>query len=236
MRIALRFIQWYFERVILLSVFCSRFCSITSKLRAVGLCVFACFNLNCTVGTGEGFVRGDLFVPGCEGVSNYEMEPNFFGAVAIQNQLQIRIQKGGDYQEYADSVTISVLNTEEIFAHKLNQPIPVELERLPGSPPSVKPPFVRISLSLRNSCSSHIFNPGDNPYVVYHATQGTVTFTSIVHGDLKSTDTNSKRVEGTFDVWVEDPRFPERNPKPGGRIYGAFKFFYQKGGPAQPFQ
>jgi hypothetical protein len=113
----------------------------------------------------------------------------------------------------------------------------------------VPPPLVQLSLSLRRTCGSDKLNVGDKAQVVLHAVSGTVDFTAIVHGDVSSRDTNSKRIEGTFAVQVEDPRCPA-TPPPGsttvppcgwgiapshGNLTGQFKFFYQRGGPAQPF-
>ena len=201
----------------------------------------------CAVGKGEGWVHGELNVPGCDqDLSHYDMNADFFGANAVNGQMTIRIQHGGDYQEYADSVTIAVQDIEYVnrqieasSADPRTAVIPVQLERPPGSPVSLAPPLVRLSLSLRSTCGTHIYNPlGDEPQVVLSATSGTVTFTSIVHGDLSSRDTNSKRIEGTFDVTVEDPRnysAPDGTKTPTSHLTGYFKFFYQRGGPAQPF-
>ncbi|MEO7093728.1 MAG: hypothetical protein ABI175_10790 [Polyangiales bacterium] len=195
----------------------------------------------CAVGKGEGWVRGEIQpIGGCDvDLSHYDMEADFFAANAVNGQMLMRIQQGGDFQEYADSVTIAVQDVEEVNAHRIGTPITVELERPPGSPVGLRPPLVRMSLSLRGTCGSHTFNPlGDPSYVVLHATSGTVTFTSILHGDVSSRDTNSKRIEGTFDVTIEDPRnytYDDTVARKTSHLTGAFKFFYQRGGPAQPF-
>jgi hypothetical protein len=211
--------------------------SLPLRLAAVAL---AAVVASCTVGKGEGWVHGSLSVPGCgsEELGSYDMNPDFFGGLAAQRQLTIRIQQGGDFQEYADSVTIAIQDIEEVFrrieAGGGSAAIPVELQRPPGSAPNVPPPLARLTLSLRGTCGSHKLNVGDDPNVVLHGTSGTITFTSILHGDLGSRDTNSKRIEGTFDVVVEDPRGWGTTPAKG-TLQGGFKFFYQRGGPAQPF-
>ena len=214
-----------------------------SAISIVGLVVgLGALGSACAVGKGEGWVKGELTVPGCDkDLSHYDMNPDFFAANAVNGQMTIRIQPGGDFQEYADSVTIAVQDIEYVHEKKISVPIPVQLERPPGAPVGLQPPLVRLSLSLRGTCGSHTFNPaGDKPQVILHATSGTVTFTSILHGDASSRDTNSKRIEGTFDVVVEDPRnysydSDPATPKLTGHLTGAFKFFYQRGGPAQPF-
>jgi hypothetical protein len=212
----------------------------TSAISACGLLVgLGALGSACAVGKGEGWVRGEITLPACDmDHAAYDMDADFFAANAVNGQMTMRIQHGGDFQEYADSVTIAVQDVEWVNAKFIGTPIDVQLERPPGSPVTVAPPLVRLSLSLRGTCGSHIYNPlGDPAQVVLHATSGTVTFTSILHGDVSSRDTNSKRIEGSFDVTVEDPRNygPPENKPPASHLTGAFKFFYQRGGPAQPF-
>ncbi len=197
----------------------------------------------CTVGGGEGSVTGSLSVPGCPAdLSSFDLQPDFFAGIAVNsrglgsgvrgsNQLMIRIQKGGDLQEYSDSLTISVYDTAEVESYG-GAPIKVELLRPPGSAPSVPYPLVRMSLTLRKSCGSGRVGPRDPTQVVLHAVSGTITFAHILHGDPDSADTNDKRIEGAFDVVLADPRHGATST---GTLKGYFKFFYQRGGPAQPF-
>lgn len=198
----------------------------------------------CSVGEGEGFVRGSLHLEGCEAdLSGYDMNPNFFGAQSVSgpgagsSQLVIRIQRGADIQEYQDSLTISVIEVDDIRVNQLGKPIPIAAIRPPGSAPDVPPPKVRMSMSLRGSCGSPKLNPGDNSQVVLHATSGTIIFDSILDPNAPSRDTNAKRIEGHFEnVQFEDPRKPmSSGGLNGGTLSGQFKFFYQRGGPAQPF-
>ena len=191
---------------------------------------------SCTVGKGEGSVHGSLQVTGCAGkdLSSYDMGADFFGGLATDNQLVIRIQQGGGIQEYADSLTIGIQDTNEV-EQNLGVPLPVALERPPGSAPNVRPPLIQATLSLRATCGARKLAPGDDPAVVLHAVRGTVTFSYILHGDVQSRDTNSKRIEGVFDLDVEDPRGWGTAGVSTGHISGFFKFFYQRGGPAQPF-
>lgn len=189
---------------------------------------------SCAVGQGSGSVTGNLHVEGCDtDLSNYDMQPDFFAANGANNQLLIRIQRGGDLQEYQDSLSIAVDDTTKIVD---GQPVAVELERPPGSLPSVPPPLVRVTLSLRGSCGTGKLGQHDPAYVALHGVSGTVTFAHVLRGDPSSSDTNSKRIEGSFDIQLEDPRHASGTPAGNaGHLVGNFKFFYQRGGPAQPF-
>jgi hypothetical protein len=206
------------------------------RLRSLAgsLAAVAITTASCAVGQGEGSVTGSLHVDNCEAdLSSYDMQPDFFGAIAANDQLLIRIQKGGDIQEYVDNLVIAIDDTKKIVD---DQPVALELERPPGSAPSVPAPLARMTLSLRGSCGSGHFGDTDNAQVVLHAVRGTITFHHILRGDPSSTDTNSKRIEGTFEADMEDPRHPVGSePKQVGHLTGSFKFFYQRGGPAQPF-
>lgn len=196
----------------------------------------ACASLACEVGQGTGRVYGNLQVEGCgsKDLSGYDMGPNFFGAISVEDQLLVRIQRGGDIQEYNDNLVITVDDRRQVVD---GQPIEIQLQRPPGSAPSVPAPLVRMSLSLRGTCGSGRVGPSDDPAVVLHAVRGQITFRSILRGDPSSSDTNSKRIEGFFkDVELEDPRHAEGTPaRSAGKLNGEFKFFYQRGGPAQPF-
>jgi hypothetical protein len=198
----------------------------------------------CAVGQGSGDVTGNISLPDCDkDLSNYDMGADFFGAVASGNQLQIRIQQGGGTQEYADSLTITVndlaktLKTIEDTGSATYQ---VQLERLPGSPPWAPTPDVQMTLSLRATCGLPRYSAGDQGHFVIHAVSGTITFLHIFNGDINTRDTNAKRIQGSFqNVLLVDPR--EADPATGvpgpthGTIQGEFSFFYQRGGPAQPF-
>ena len=199
----------------------------------LGLVTMVAVASACSVGQGEGSVRGSLHISGCDAdLSAYDMNPDFFGAQSAQQQLLIRIQKGGAGQEYVDNLVISVDDVFAVRRSLLNTPIAVEVERPPGSPLARPAPPVKISLSLRGSCGTQYFNPGDPAQVVLHATSGTITFTSMLDPNADLRDTNAKRIEGSFSVHLDDPRYPGKST---GDITGSFKFFYQRGGPAQPF-
>lgn len=196
--------------------------------------VTAAASLSCEVGQGIGNVRGSIRVE-CEGkdLSEYDMGPDFYGAIAAKSQLLIRIQRGGDLQEYNDNLVIVIDDTNRI---QDNVPITLKLHRPPGAAPSTVGEPVRMSLSLRGTCGTGRLGAADPPQVVLHAIGGTITFKSVLRGDPSSADTNSKRIEGSFNVQLEDPRHPDgAAARSAGTLTGDFKFFYQRGGPAQPF-
>ena len=201
----------------------------------------------CAVGQGSGDVAGAIVLPVCKkDLSNYDMGANFFAAEASGDQLLIRIQEGGGFQEYADSLTILVHDVAGTLA-KIDAAADhswtydVQLERLPGAAPWTPAPDVQMSLSLRGTCGQPIYSAGDQIQVVLAAISGKITFTNIFNGDINTRDTNAKRISGTFDnVHLVDPRegdatVPDAQRTEYGTISGSFSFFYQRGGPAQNF-
>ena len=50
----------------------------------------------CSVGVGTGEATGQVEAPACGMSGDYQLSPNFFVADAFENQLQLRIQRGGE--------------------------------------------------------------------------------------------------------------------------------------------
>jgi hypothetical protein len=209
----------------------------------------------CAVGQGSGDVTGSIVLPACNKDAElraYDMQANFFAAEASGNQLLIRIQQGGGFQEYADSLTILVHDVQgTLGAIEASTPsgdppeksvtYDVQLERLPGAAPWTPFPDAQMSFSLRGTCGQAIYSAGDQTQLVLHAVSGQITFTSIFNGDINTRDTNAKKIKGSFtNVHVVDPRegdpsVPDSKRTKYGTISGSFSFFYQRGGPAQNF-
>jgi hypothetical protein len=195
-----------------------------------------------SVGEGEGEVRSDhLLAPECWDDA-YDLQPDFFAADPALNTMVIRIQRGADLLEVSDGLIVLVDDIEAVRGH-LGEPLPVTL------PEGVSPPGIPVgalcgdtpcaqanihaSLYLLESCHSQ--------NIVLHATRGTVTFDELFSGNPDEKDAAEKLSVGRFDLMVGDPReavqaadgtysIPNES-----RITGYFRFFFQRGQPAQPF-
>jgi hypothetical protein len=203
-------------------------------LSALGPFVASCVS----VGEGEGFIESEhLNAPECWD-SSYDLAPDFFAAEPFRDTMQIRVQRGSDLKEVSDGVTILVTSIEGVRA-RLGEPIEV------GLPQGVSPPgvpvgcngepcperLVNVALYLHQSCH--------NQNMVLYATEGTITFEELFSGDPNEDDAAEKLTVARFDVLVGDPRLladPEVDPSTvQSRLTGYFRFFFQRGQPAQPF-
>ena len=191
----------------------------------------------CTVGHGEGWVKSDrLYVEDCWN-GPFDLGPDFFGADSFRaDALLVRVQRGDDIEEMSDGV-LAVINDLPTLRARLNEPIAVGLP--PGvSPPGVpivydpEPPPVSLSLYLHASC--HAQNG------TVYSTDGTITFNSLFSGDPNEEDPSQRLTEATFDATFADPRLlygpTADDPTVKSHVRGFFRFFFQRGQPAQPFQ
>jgi hypothetical protein len=191
-----------------------------------------------SVGEGEGFIESErLNAPECWD-SSYDLAPDFFAAEPFRDSIQIRVQRGSDLKEVSDGVTILVTSIEGVRA-RLGEPLEV------GLPQGVSPPgvpvgcdgapcpqrLVNLALYLHQSCH--------NQNMVLYATEGTITFEELFSGDPNEDDAAEKLTVARFDVLVGDPRVlanPDIDPATvQSRLTGYFRFFFQRGQPAQPF-
>lgn len=203
-------------------------------ISASGALVTSCVS----VGEGQGFVQSEqLNAPECWDAA-YDLAPNFFAAEPFRDTMQIRVQRGSDLKEVSDGVTILVTSIEGVRA-RLGEPIEV------GLPQGVSPPgvpvgcdgapcperLVNLALYLHQSCH--------NQNMVLYATEGTITFEELFSGDPNEDDAAEKLTVARFDVLVGDPRVladPEVDASTAqSRLTGYFRFFFQRGQPAQPF-
>ncbi len=111
----------------------------------------------------------------------------------------------------------------------------------PGSPsvppPDLlaDPPIVHMALFLQRSCH--------NQNTVLYAVSGTITFTALFSGDPNESSAAEKLIDVTqLDVQVGDLRdvplgaYPREIPCGlQTRLQGSFKFYFDRGQPAQPF-
>ena len=190
----------------------------------------------CTVGDGSGEVTADrLYLKGCWNGS-FDLQPDFFAANPYRGEaLQIRVQRGDNNQEASDGLTVLVSDLAAVRG-QLGAPIPVGLPEgvtPPGQPQTGEPgPLVSLSLYLHQTC--HEQNSAT------YSVSGEITFTSIFSGDPNEEDSDARLTEATFDVRFADPRelvdAVDAADVTSSNVHGKFRFFFQRGQPAQPFQ
>jgi hypothetical protein len=195
----------------------------------------------CTVGSGEGWVRGTMFNPVCgysavgdagTGTAAFELPlRSFFGDV-VGDRMDIRLQNSGALFDVADGLAISLRNRHDVVAAiraggSVTVPIVAELPPLPLAGPDI---VGRVSLYLNSSCPES--------YVDFGKGVGSMTFTSMYartadgdHADIdriRATFTGLAFIDSRPDVAV-DGSFPQAT------LDGEFDFDYTRGRPAQPF-
>ncbi|MGC4064280.1 MAG: hypothetical protein QM784_06465 [Polyangiaceae bacterium] len=191
----------------------------------------------CTVGEGDGEVTSDkLIVKDCwEGA--FDLGPTFFGANAFdKNQLSIRVQRGDNNQEVSDGLEISIRELQTLRASSLGSAVDVGLPpgvHPPGSdwPVDSDPPTVSLALYLHDTC--HAQNGA------LYAVRGTITFKHLFSGDANESSGDERLTEAEFDASFGDPRDASVDgvfdDAVLSRVTGWFRFFFQRGQPAQPF-
>jgi hypothetical protein len=190
----------------------------------------------CTVGDGEGSVTTDrLYIEGCWN-GPFDLDPDFFAANPYREEsLMIRVQRGDNNQETSDGLTVIVSDLEAVRA-RLGQPIQVGLPpgvTPPGQPPTGAPaPLVSIALYLHQTC--HEQNSAT------YSVSGDITFSSIFSGDPNEKNSDARYTDAVFTVKFADPRELITAEDPAAvtsnDVQGDFRFFFQRGQPAQPFQ
>lgn len=197
----------------------------------------------CSLGEGEGEVFSEHLIADSCWNDRYDMGPDFFAADPFRDTMQIRVQHGSDLKEVSDGLVILLNDVAQIRGDMLGKPIPVSLP--PGvSPPGVPvgqqcggeacpDPTVHVALYLLQSCH--------NQNTVLYGIGGSVTFTELFSGDENERTGSDKLTDATFDVMVGDPRDAPLTGEDAGivpnqsRLRGHFRFFFERGQPAQPF-
>lgn len=174
--------------------------------------------LGCSVGGGEGEVTGTVTAPGCElDMASYDMEPTFFGADAVEEMLEIRIQRGSDLETFSDGLTILVTDAGRVRADLLGVPI-----ELTGEADAL----VQMNVYLNGTCKPE---RSELP-VNYEAVNGSIVFENIYAPELTEDDVET---EANFDdVLFVDPANPEER---NAVLSGYFRFLHNRGRPAQRF-
>jgi len=208
-------------------------------LRLATCVLVASFCSACSLGEGEGQIASNkLQVTGCWD-GQFQLGPDFFAAVPYLRTLSVRIQHGGDTEEVSDGAIVlvdnidkvrDVLSTNPNATFRVAQPPSVVP---PGFPivPDPDPAIVHLTLYLHHAC--HAQNSA------LYSVDGNITFHAIFDGDLNETNAAEKLTDAEFsDIVVGDPR----DRVAGGdtitnlsHLWGHFKFYFQRGQPAQPF-
>ncbi len=192
--------------------------------------------VGCTVGEGSGEVTSDkLFIEDCWD-GPLDLNPTFFGANPAENSMFVRLQRGADLAENSDGLLIVVNDVALVRSALLGQAI----DRV-GVPVGVNPPgfpiergeepLVSMTLYLNNTCGQQ------NGAI--SSLSGSITFQSLFSGDLDEGNADERLSDATFTATMGDPRDqqPDGTFPPGKvtEITGWFRFFFQRGQPAQPF-
>lgn len=207
----------------------------------------------CTVGEGEGYVKSTrLYIRNCWN-GGFDLRPDFFAANPFSDNTQvIRVQRGDNLQEVSDGLMILVNDTKAVRARlgdELEVGMPVGVS-CPGRPVvyDEEPALVNMSLYLHDSCHTqegatiHSLNTVDDPGASGGAMGmlgGTITFNKLFSGDINEKDGSERLTEASFEVRFGNPC----DHPPGGQqnedlvsvVRGYFKFYFQRGQPAQPF-
>ena len=196
----------------------------------------------CTVGDGTGDVSTDpkdpnahLYLNGCWN-GPFDLKPDFFAANPYRGEaLMIRVQRGDNNEEASDGLNVMVSDLKAVQG-KLGVPIPVGIPNgvaPPGQPVTGAPPvLVSLSLYLHQTC--HEQNSAT------YSVSGNIVFNKIFSGDLNEKDSDARLTDATFAVQFADPRELVGAADPAAVtssvVNGHFRFFFQRGQPAQPFQ
>jgi hypothetical protein len=193
--------------------------------------------LGCTVGEGKGWVKSDrLYVDECWD-GPFDLGPDFFGANSFQrgDALMIRVQRGDGIEEMSDGLIVNVadLGTQRgRIGSALEVGLPVGVAP-PGVPVVYDPDPAPVNLSLYLHDSCHAQNG------TVYSVGGTITFTSLFSGDPEETESDERLTEASFDATFADPRLlvgdAVADAAVQSRVTGYFRFFFQRGQPAQPF-
>jgi hypothetical protein len=199
--------------------------------------------LGCSTGEGSGSITSDRLVVGQCWEGPFDLGPTFFADDPFGDTQQIRIQRGDRQSSISDGVLIVVTDVAEIRKSQIGKPLALGLPvgvRPPGFPiiPTPTPPKVSLTLYLYNSC--HVQNGA------VYSVGGTITFDSLFSGDRNENNADARLTQAHFEAVVTDPRegvvatdggaptidYPTDRTS---TVRGDFRFFFQRGQPAQPF-
>lgn len=189
----------------------------------------------CSVGEGEGWVVSDrLYMEDCWN-GPFDLGPNFFAANPFREEhLIIRVQRGDAIEERSDGLTVLVNDLQEL-RQRSGEPVSIGLPvgvAPPGTPivETETPPKVSLTLYLHNSC--HLQN------AAIHSLSGEIVFNALYSGNPAESHADRRLTEATFEAQMADPRqlaAGEPAADVTSTVRGYFRFYYERGQPAQPF-
>jgi hypothetical protein len=204
--------------------------------RKLAFLAIALTALACSSAEGDGEVTSDrLYVEDCWN-GPFDLKPTFFGANPYLDTLTIRIQRGDNIEEVSDGLIVLVKDVSAIRGSELGAPVKVGLPEgvsPPGVPlkENLDPAKVHLSLYLHDTC--HAQNG------TLYSTGGTITFASLFSGDPNEDDAEDRLTEANFSATFADPRHasPDGSIEEGktSQVNGWFRFYFERGQPAQPF-
>ncbi|HWA76002.1 MAG TPA: hypothetical protein VG937_26875 [Polyangiaceae bacterium] len=198
--------------------------------------VAAALALGCAVGAGEGSVTSERLVVEDCWTGPFDLHPDFFAANPDNGKsLMIRVQRGDNLEEQSDGLLVLV-NDLPALREQLEQPIDIGLP--PGvSPPGVpivfnpNPPKVSMALYLHNTCHAQTGT--------LYALSGQITFHALFSGDRNEENAEDRLTDAAFSGVFADPRQltadDQANAAIESTVTGNFRFYFQRGQPAQPF-
>jgi hypothetical protein len=136
----------------------------------------------------------------------------------------------------SDGLTVVVSDLAGIREGSLGQPIPV------GLPPGVAPygmPVQSGAESAQVSLGLYLHDTCHAENGTAYSLSGTITFNSLFSGDPNESKAAERLTDADFDATFADPRELTADGSVDAAttslVSGHFRFFFQRGQPAQPF-
>lgn len=177
----------------------------------------------CSTGRGTGEISGSVQGLDCAelDVPDYALQPSFFSGEVTSNQLNIRIQRGSDFESFADGLSIQVRDVNDVRQNRIGLPIAV------GDGPDA---LVEVVAYFNESCAAGFPSQYRTRPLIMEASSGTIRFDAVYAPDI---DAGATGIEATLtDLVFVDRDEPDLR---SAQLSGNFAFFYQRGGPAQRF-
>jgi hypothetical protein len=208
-----------------------RFGGLWRALGAAALCV------GCGVGEGEGSLTSDhLYIENCWS-GPLDLRPDFFAATPSESgSLTLRIQRGDNPEEQSDGLNVLVADLASVRM-STGQTLKIGLPRgvtPPGVPITLDPdpPKVSLAIYLNSTCR------GETATV--YSISGQIIFHSIFSGNVAESSADNRLTDAEFSAVFADPRktagVTNVDPMVESTVQGKFRFYFQRGQPAQPFQ